>query len=219
MLTNVETAETATITAAPRLTLYDITFEGTVLQAMLEDSEGELTPEIEARLDLLLRQGPDKIEAAAKIVRQLESWEKSAKEEATRLKARAESFANNAERLKARMVLALDAAFSGKIKTPLFTIWTQKARDTVGFGLAEEFALEMFASDYPDLVKTEFQLDSAKVNALWEENAEKVHAALAVLQQEDATDAEKAAAREVLKVIPEGIVVDERQGKRYVRIR
>ena len=175
-----------------KATLYDITLEGMIITDILTESEGELTPELESRLDALMREAPDRIEAAAMVLRQLEANAESCKHEADRLTERKKSFENQATRLKDRIRLAVDAAFNGKVKTPIFTIWTQKAADSVAFDLSEEFTLEMLQQDRPDLVKTELKLDKAAIKAVYEREPD---------------------------TLPEAILVDKQEGSRYLRVK
>ena len=175
-----------------KLTLYDISLEGMLIADILTENEGELTPELEARLDDLMREAPDRIEAAAMVLRQFEANAAICKHEIERLNERKVSFENQVDKLKERIRLAVDAAFNGKVKTPRFTIWTQKAADSVTFDLAEEFPLEMLQQDHPALVKTELKLDKAAIKAIYE-------------CQPD--------------TLPEAIFVNEKKGSRYLRVR
>lgn len=171
--------------------LYEIAEESLLINAFLEANEGELTPEIEQRIDALMVEGPHKLEAAAMVVRNLEAFEEECAAESRRFAERARSFANNAKRLKDRMTMALDLAFNGKIKTAKFTIWTQKSPDTTAVDLREEFTLEMLKEDHPELVRTKLELDK---NACKE-----------VLDRGDE--------------LPESIFVEHNIGTRYTRIK
>jgi hypothetical protein len=202
-----------------KLTLYDVGMEGIIIADILTESEGELTPELEARLDELMRKGPDKIEAAARVLRQIESDAAACDAEAARLKGRKEMFERQAQNLKARMVFAVDAAFSGKVKTALFTIWTQKARDTVAVSLAEGFTVDIVRADHPELVKTEYQLDKAAALRIWEEHAEQIKLAREALADPEAPEAAKRHATELLKLIPECLYIEEKIGNRYLRVK
>jgi hypothetical protein len=175
-----------------KLTLYDVTLEGMQITDILIDNDGELTPELEQRLDELMREAPDRIEAAAMVLRQIERDAAACKDEESRLAERRTGFESQAARLKERIRLAVDAAFNGKVKTPRFTIWTQKAADSVAFDLAEEFTLEMLQQDHPVLVKTELKLDKAALKAIYE-------------RQPD--------------TLPEAILVDKKEGSRYLRVK
>jgi Siphovirus Gp157 len=57
------------------------------------------------------------------------------KQEAKRLIERAAALENNSARLKKLILLALDGAFAGKVKTSLFTIWGQTSAPCISFDL------------------------------------------------------------------------------------
>src|SRR5690242_1192889 len=116
--------------------LYDIPMEFAGIDLALVESGGELTPELEAKFDDFLRAGKDKIEAAAMVVRGLELEADACVAEGKRLAERAASLENNSDRLKKLILRALDAAFDGKIKTSLFTIWGQTSATVTNFDLA-----------------------------------------------------------------------------------
>jgi hypothetical protein len=180
--------------AAPvekKMTLYDVAIEGMQLEDALIAAEGELTPELEERLDRLMQEGPDRVEAAAMVVRNLEAFEEQCKAEARRLSERAKAFENNIERVKDRILAAVDGAFSGKVKTAKFTIWSQKAADRVAYDLREEFSLEMLKEEYPELVRTKLELDKKACADLYDGGME----------------------------LPESIFRDETIGKRFIRIK
>jgi hypothetical protein len=177
--------------AHSKLTLYDVAAEGAIITDILEANEGELTPELEERLERLMQEGPERIEAAAMVVQNLMASALVCEQESMRLKARAVSFENNAKRLKDRMTVALDMAFGGKVKTCRFTVWTQKAADTTAFDLAEEFTLDMLKEDHPELVRVKLELDKT--------------ACKQALERGD--------------TLPEAVYVEHNEGKKYTRIK
>jgi|GEM_PF-7114561 len=177
--------------ANSKLTLYDISLEGMLIADILTENEGELTPELEARLDALMREAPERIEAAAMVVRNIEADAAVCCAEAARLMERAKGFENQAKRLKDRMALAVDAAFNGKVKTARFSIWTQKAADTVAFDLREEFTINMIEQDLPEAVRTKKELNKQALREMYDAGVP----------------------------LPEAIFVEENQGKRYLRIK
>lgn len=179
------------LTAHSKPTLYDISLEGMQIADILAENEGELTPELEARLDALMQAGPERIEAAAMVVRNIEADALACKAEAQRLAERASSFENNAKRLKDRITIALDAAFNGKVKTSRFTLWTQKSADSVAFDLREEFTLDMLQEDFPEAVRTKKELDKQALRKLFDAGAP----------------------------LPEAVFVDETPGHRYLRMK
>lgn len=173
-------------------TLYDLTAEGLEIFDMLEDNFGELSPELEARLDKLMLEGPQRLEAAAMVVRSLEANATACEAEAQRLRERAKAFDAQVDRLKARMTVCLDTAFNGKVKTPLFTIYTQKSADRVVAELVPGVTAEMLHQERPDLVRVKMELDREKVTRLWKDGD---------------------------RAMPELILFEEREGTRSVRIR
>lgn len=177
-----------------KATLYDLTAEGLAIFDMLDDSLGELTPELEARLDKLMLEGPQRIEAAAMVVRSMEANAAACEAEADRLRQRAKAFDAQSARLKARMTLCLDAAFSGKVKTPLFSVWTQKSADRIIADLVPGVTAEMLHQERPDLVRVKMELDREKAVDLYKNP-------------------------ETRKELPELLLFEEKEGNRYLRIK
>lgn len=148
-----------------KMSLYELSLEGRMIEDILLTQEGELDPETEERLDRIMREGPDRIEAAAMVVNSLRGSAMVCQQEALRLNNRAKSFDNNADRLLNRIAVALDSAFGGKVKTNRFTVWTQKAPDSVAFDVNEGVALE----DLPDqFVRTKRELDKRALKEAYE---------------------------------------------------
>ena len=116
------------MTNTTRPSLYEVGVEGAEIESILMENDGELTPELEARLDAHLASGKNKIVAAAMVVQGLEASKANCLAEALRLMDRANAFERNAKSLKARILFAVDEGFDGKIKTDLFTIWGSDIR-------------------------------------------------------------------------------------------
>jgi hypothetical protein len=172
-------------------TLYSLALDGAEIEMLLLDSLGEITPEIEEKMDALLISGADKLEAAAAVVRQLQLSAQVAQEESDRLRQRAKEFEGQADKLKERMAIALDSSFKGKIKTPKWTLWTQKTADKLVADLVPGITPEMLHAERPDLVRVKMELDRVKVIAEY-----------------------KAA-----RPLPELILFEEREGVRHVHIK
>lgn len=149
------------------LTLYDVSLEGMLIASILEESEGELTPEIEQRIEDLMKAGPQRIEAAAMVVRNLEASAEACEEEVKRLAARAHSFQVNATRLKELMTMAVDSAFNGKVKTAKFTVYTQAAPDHVAFDVVPYCTIEDVEAADPSLVRVKKELDKIALRERW----------------------------------------------------
>jgi hypothetical protein len=117
--------------------LYQIPAEAYEIEMLLEQSEGEITPEIEEKLKAFVDGGKEKLEHAAAVVKSLQAQADACKEESARLSARKASLESNADRLKGLMLLAVDKGFNGKVKTSFFTIYGQTSKSTVSFSIAE----------------------------------------------------------------------------------
>ena len=139
--------------------LYDIAMEGLVIGDLLTEAEGELNPDLEVRLDALLQAGTDKLEAAERVSRNLKANADACAVEAKRLADRARSFDRQNKALRSRMAVALEAAFGGKIKTSLFTIWCQRSPPSMRVNLAPGTNLEELRARRPDLFRTEYLFD------------------------------------------------------------
>lgn len=114
-------------------TLYDLPADFAALEMALEESGGEITPEIDARMAELFAGGAEALENAGKLVHSLLGQSAVAEREAERLSDRAASFKRRAENVR-RAILPALIAMGGKCKTPLFTFGTQN-RSNVAFAL------------------------------------------------------------------------------------
>ncbi len=143
--------------------LFEIGAEAIAIQDALYESIGELTPEIQQRIDTLLSEGADNMVAAAWIVTQLEADAELCKAEAARLKERAATIERNSESLKARMVFAVDSAFNGKLKTATRTIWAQNAAATLTIELAPDADLTKLELTDSEFVKKTLALNTTAI--------------------------------------------------------
>lgn len=171
--------------------LYDIGTAGIAIADALYESMGEITPEIEASIDSLLAQGEESLDAAAWVVRKLESDAETCKAEAKRYGDRSKAMEASAEALKGRMLFALDAAFNGKIKTAKNTIWGQDAKPGLSIELAPDADLAKLDITDSEFVKKTYAIDTT-----------------AVRNRFAAGDA-----------IPSAIIVTEKPAKRFLRIK
>lgn len=173
------------------MSLYEVGVEGLELNSILTESDGELTPETEARLDVFLKSGKEKIDAACKVVQSLEASSNSCIEEAKRLNERASSFLKDRDRLKSRILGAIDAAFDGKVKSNLFTVWGQTSAPTVGFEVSPDADLAEVQKVLPEVVRTRYELDKTALKSM----------------------------RAQGKILPTAVTVVENEGTRYLRIK
>lgn len=169
-----------------RMSLYDVTLESMKIEDALVASEGELSPELEARFDELLAKGPEAVDAAAGVVKELTASQLASKVEKDRQQAREKAFESNAKKLKNRIRIAVDTAFNGKLKTKRFNLFTSKGRTATKVLLEVEGlevtdaagtqeALSHLHNSRPDLVKevvtTTHALDEDVIMAIWNEEA------------------------------------------------
>jgi hypothetical protein len=169
-------------------TTYEVTEQGLKMFDLLDS--GIFTPESEAELDALMTTERG-MEIAAMVVKGLEQHAFACEVESDRLRERAKAFNDQIDALKKRMTACLDNNFKGKVKTSLFTIWTQKSKDTTTAELIPGITPEDLYAERPDLVRVKYELDRVK------------------------TVAEYKAGRP----LPELILFEERPGTRGVRIK
>lgn len=173
------------------MSLYDVAKEGMELEDILLASDGEITPEVEARLDSFLKLGKEKIDAACKVVQALTASSEACIEEAKRLNERASSFLRNRDTLKARILGAVDAAFDGKVKTNLFTVWGQTSAPSVSFEVEPDADLASIQKVYPEVVRTKYELDKQTLKSMRAQGV----------------------------ALPSAVTVTEGEGTRYLRIK
>ena len=153
------------------LTLMDIGEAAIAIQDLLFESMGEITPEQEEALDDLLSRGADVLDSAAWVVRKLTGEAETCKAEAGRYKARADALERNCEALKGRMLLAVDTAFSGKLKTERNTIYGQTAGDVTKIELApdaDETSLDRIWQTDSALVRRSLELNKTEIKHRFE---------------------------------------------------
>lgn len=172
--------------------LYELPLEADQIEEELHANLGELTPELEQRIAAFLSEGKAKIEAAATVVKSLESDAAVCKSEARRLSERSSRLERSAESLQNLMLFAVDHAFDGKVKTARFTIWGQNSAAQCYVTLKDGLDIHAVMSRHPEYIRApepELNLVALK-------------------------DAIKAG-----DVLPEDFVIDRRDGTRYLRIK
>jgi hypothetical protein len=133
--------------------LYDLPTEVNAIEEALFENLGELTPELEQKIQALLSQGKDKIEAAAIVIGSLEEDAAICQSEAKRLIERAAQLNQNADRLRGMVLCAVDLAFGGKVKTARYTVWSQTPGAVTQFELKADVDIYLLLSKRPDLVR------------------------------------------------------------------
>ncbi len=111
-------------------TLYEITEEYRDIFALLEESEGEWTPEIASRVEALDGEYDTKIQNIALFILDLEGEQKKIKDEISRLSAHMITAKKKAESLSKYLLSSLE--FTGrKVKTTLVSVWAQNSPPAV----------------------------------------------------------------------------------------
>lgn len=142
--------------------LYDIVGSLKLVQDMIEEAGGEITPEAEAMLLQLSAALPAKVEGICKVIRHFELDEVVIREEIQRLNDRKAVASNAAARLKAYLKMNMESLGETKIKTHLFLASICKnSQPTICIGDDVEIPGE-FAK-----VVTTTSLDREKVIEAW----------------------------------------------------
>lgn len=173
------------------ISLYALSEEGMFIRKIIEDMEGELTPEVEERLDALMKVAPERVEAAAMVVQGLQGSALVCQQESLRLAERAAALDRNANYLKERMCMIVDSVFGGKVKTNRFTVWTQQSANHTAFDVQEGCTIEDVEKADPSLVRVKKELDK-----------------IALKDKFKAGDA-----------LPIAVHFETHEGKRYIRIK
>lgn len=125
--------------------LYEIAGEYREIQAALEEAGGELTQEIEARLNVNQETLAQKLENIAKLDAELQAYCAACMEEVARLKALASSRERASDSLRAYALCCLQAAGIKKVETPLFIISRQANPARVVIDDEESIPIEFFS--------------------------------------------------------------------------
>jgi hypothetical protein len=122
----------------------------------LEESTGEITPEIEAcekELDEYLAASVDKVESAIVVIQNLEGDAETLKAEEKRLAERRRSLEGNSERLRGIVASVLDRVFKSKIKTLKFTASVSQSKGATKIELAPDADAGVCYKENPELFK------------------------------------------------------------------
>ena len=166
-------------------TLYDLSNEAIQIEQALIDSDGELTEELEGRIDALLIQGSDKMDAAAYMLRRLKALGEECKAESDRLAARRASFLRAHDSLKHRMLGALIVAFAGKLKTAKNTFYIGRSASRTRYECFDDFDLHNLRDKCPELVAEKLSLDTSAIKR-WSEEGSSLPSEITVTEVEGA---------------------------------
>lgn len=128
-----------------RLKLWEITDEIQEIGELIAEAGGELSPEMEARLDAMEGALETKVENIALFVKESEANAAAALIEANRLSGIAKRFTTKAEGLKSYLLFALRRSGRSSVKTLRVTVREQKnSRPAIRCALAPEMVPEKF---------------------------------------------------------------------------
>lgn len=105
-----------------RMHLYEIADEWRSIDQAIDAMDGELTPEIEARMDELAAALPETVDAVAKLIRERDAEAATYQTEAQRFTAKAKACQATVERLKSYLHHHLNALGLDKVKGTLFKV-------------------------------------------------------------------------------------------------
>lgn len=136
----------------PRRTLYELTGDFQALAELLESTDGELTPELEAWWDANQAALTKKSDGIGAVVRILESQAWECHQEAGRLTKRAQSAERNVASLKRLCDRSMQAMGTDKLEGTLFTI--ARVRNGGKPRLAVLVPAEALPAEYVDVTVT-----------------------------------------------------------------
>lgn len=130
---------------ANRLRLHEIVSELDEIGELIAEAGGELSPELEARLDALEGAWTTKVENIALFVKESEANAEAAGTEAARLAAIQKHFATKAKGLKDYLLFFMRRGGHQNLKTPRVRVWEQRnGRPSIKCTLAPELMPEAF---------------------------------------------------------------------------
>lgn len=113
------------------MNLYELTTEYEKIQEMLEaeaeENDGLISDELLEALTAASDDIDHKVEACAKVVKNLEAERDAVDAEMARLDARSTSLDKNIDRLKNAVITAMERSGKAKIKTALFTVYPRES--------------------------------------------------------------------------------------------
>lgn len=155
--------------SAGTLRLYEATAALAILEQWLFESEGELTPEIEALLAQAEGDFAKKVEQVALFIRGRLATAAAIKEEEARLAALRKTEENAAERLKAYLLRELTAAGKDKVEGTLAKVRIQKNPPAVKSILTDDDILKLYDErpEYVTLIPAQLKLNSRAALDAW----------------------------------------------------
>lgn len=141
--------------------LYELTNEWQLIELHLTDTDGEITPDIQAALDTIEAELPQKVDGICSLMRHFLTRAAAAREESERLAKLAQARQNAGERLKAYLKTCLERMGQAKVETDRFKVRIQKnGQPSVKY------------NGLPEMLPTKFQkvridVDNAALATAW----------------------------------------------------
>ena len=144
----------------PAFRLYDLVAALNDVDALLDESEGELTPEIEAKLEALTDTFEQKVDNICRLRQGRMASAEMCDVEIKRLQARKKAHEKSADSLRLFLYGAMKRLAKDKIKTPLYTVWVQQNPPSIKWTRETEELPDEFrrVKVEPDIAKAQEKL-------------------------------------------------------------
>lgn len=157
------------------MNLYDLSDQFAELDACFEENGGELTPELEARLEALQGTREQKIDGLCYVIRNRQARAEARKAEAERFSKLAKVDQNTADRLKRYLLGWLQFMGTKRVETDTFVVREQtNGRPTVIVGIEDEDLPEQFRLQ-------EWKANVAALREAWEKDPDSLPAGVEVV--------------------------------------
>lgn len=133
--------------------LFELVQRMTAVLARIDEAEGEVDAAAGAELDACAESLEERVEAFAAVCRTLKEEAEACARFAAHYTERAKRKTDQAERLKARLQEAMDAAGRTKITTPTATAALQKSPPSLHLFVSEEEAIKIAPAEYVETRK------------------------------------------------------------------
>lgn len=151
--------------------LYEIPHELDVIEDILIETGGELTPELEQRFSDCISQSKEKLESAAFVLCRMDDDAEACNVELTRLRKRKVSIERNRERLAELALYALKG-IGGKLKTALVSMYVGRTGVKTVVEVKEGTDLAALKEQYPELVRVKMEPNLEQAKAMLKAGAE-----------------------------------------------
>lgn len=153
------------------MTLFELSAENRLISDLLEESGGELTPEIEAMMEENKELFPKKIDGYGVMLRRFKSVEDACDTEIKRVQAIKKTAQNSQKNLKKHIKDAMDAFGFKKLEGSMTKIWVtrSKALEVDEDALLEQFRarIEALAEALPPYLSVEVKVSKTGIKSAY----------------------------------------------------